>query len=229
MCCANDVFRMRYAQRMRMMHCSFAKCSYGRKPDIIGVVNTSDMLRGDEQMKSVTAHLLEYTLQVHFAGNRSECARKLSIRRTDFNRVYDRCINGEGSSLKVIEGILSLYCTEGYSIDEAMEGYVQGGALSAASSAAQPACASMTSMIRARIKNASVEADRKAQVLRGASQFMAQLERTFCTSACLERNQCSADCPCQLFCQFVERLGEQLKTQDEKAEREPVPERTAEQ
>lgn len=118
-------------------------------------------------MKSVTAHMLEYTLQVHFDGNRSECARKLSIRRPDFNRIYDRCVNGGGSSLKVIESILLLYCTEGYSLDEALEGYAKSGDMTAYSSMARPVCASMTSMIRARIKTASIEADRKAQVLRG--------------------------------------------------------------
>lgn len=170
-------------------------------------------------MKSVTAHMLEYTLQVRFDGNRSECARKLSIRRPDFNRIYDRCVNEGGSSLKVIESILLLYCKEGYSLDEAMEGYAKSGGVLTPASAARPVCASMTSMIRAKIKNASMEADRKAQVLRGASQFMAQLERAFCTEACMQRNQCSSDCPCQMFCEFVTKLNDQLDAQGEQETR----------
>lgn len=202
---------MHDVQRMRMTHCSFAKCSCGRKPVIIAMVNTSGMLRGGKQMKSVTAHILEYTLRVHFAGNKSECARKLSIRRPDFNRIYDRCIHEEGSSLKVIEGILLLYCTEGYSLDEAMEGYISASDMLTPLSAARPTCAGTTDMIRERIQNASIEADRRAQVLRSASQFLTQLERAFCTEACQERARRVTDCPCQQFCQFVEKLDGQLK------------------
>ncbi len=86
----------------------------------------------------------------------------------------------------------------------------------------------MTSMIRAKIKNASMEADRKAQVLRGASQFMAQLERAFCTEACMQRNQCSSDCPCQMFCEFVTKLNDQLDAQGEQETRGNGSERSAE-
>lgn len=179
-------------------------------------------------MKSVTAHMLEYTLQVHFDGNRSECARKLSIRRPDFNRIYDRCVNGGGSSLKVIESILLLYCTEGYSLDEALEGYAKSGDMTAYSSMARPVCASMTSMIRARIKTASIEADRKAQVLRGASQFMTQLERAFCTEECMKSGQCSSDCPCQMFCEFVTKLNNQFNMQSAQEKHGEESERAAE-
>lgn len=179
-------------------------------------------------MKSVTAHMLEYTLQVHFDGNRSECARKLSIRRPDFNRIYDRCVNEGGSSLKVIESILQLYCTEGYSFDEAMEGYAKSGGMLVSPSTARPVCTSMTSMIRTRIKTASIEADRKAQVLRSASQFMAQLERALCTDACVKRNQCSSDCLCQVFCEFVTKLSDQLDMRDDQAEKVEEPMHKAE-
>lgn len=169
-------------------------------------------------MKSVTAHILEYTLRVHFAGNKSECARKLSIRRPDFNRIYDRCIHEEGSSLKVIEGILLLYCTEGYSLDEAMEGYISAGDILTPLSAVRPTGASMTDMIRERIQNASIEADRRAQVLRSASQFLTQLERAFCTEACQGRIRCETNCPCQQFCQFIEKLDERFKIPNESAD-----------
>lgn len=183
--------------------------------------------RGEEQMKSVTAHMLEYTLKIRFDGNRSECARRLSIRRPDFNRIYDRCVNEGGSSLKVIESILLLYRTEGYSIDEAMEGYANSGGELAPLSVARPVCASMTSMIRAKIKTASIEADRKAQVLRSASQFMAQLEQAFCTEGCMQRGHCSPDCPCQLFCEFVNKLNDQFNKQGEQTLPEERAERVA--
>lgn len=179
-------------------------------------------------MKSVTAHMLEYTLQVHFDGNRSECARKLSIRRPDFNRIYDRCVNEGGSSLKVIEGILLLYCTEGYSLDEAMEEYAKAGGMMDPSSEARPVCASMTSMVRAKIKTASVEADRKAQVLRGASQFMVHLERAFCTEECMRRNQDASDCLCQVFCEFVTKMNDRLDMQGEQEEKKDRSERAVE-
>ena len=55
-------------------------------------------------MKTVTAHLLEYAVNVVCNGNRSECARKLGVMRPDFNKLYRRCMNG-GNSVTAIEGI----------------------------------------------------------------------------------------------------------------------------
>lgn len=48
-------------------------------------------------MKTVTAHLLEYAVNVVCNGNRSECARKLGVMRPDFNKLYRRCMNGGNS------------------------------------------------------------------------------------------------------------------------------------
>lgn len=75
-------------------------------------------------MKTVTAHLLEYAVNVVCNGNRSECARKLGVMRPDFNKLYRRCMNG-GNSVTAIEGLLIMFCRDGCSVDEAMRYYVE--------------------------------------------------------------------------------------------------------
>lgn len=67
-------------------------------------------------MMTITAYLFDYTLRVVFSGNRSECARKLGIRRTDFNRVEQRLHEG-AASVRTVEAILRLFCDMNISMD----------------------------------------------------------------------------------------------------------------
>ena len=60
-------------------------------------------------MMTITAYLFDYTLKVVFSGNRSECARKLKIRRTDFNRTEKR-LHAGAASVRTAEAILRLFC-----------------------------------------------------------------------------------------------------------------------
>ncbi len=161
-------------------------------------------------MRTVTAHLLEFTLINYFGKNKSEMARKLGIRRTDFNRIYDRCMRGEGGSQTTIEALLKLYFTEGYSLDEALMGYVEAGGDISPLATARQECESKPRSMRERLSDESKAADRRAQVLRSAEQFMAHLERAFCVEGCTQKGNCAPTCPCQRFCDFVEWMKEQL-------------------
>ena len=73
---------------------------------------------------TVTAYLFDYTLNVLCGGNRSECARRLEIRRTDFNRMQQRIEEG-GVSVRAIEAILLLFWREHLSLDQVLKGYLQ--------------------------------------------------------------------------------------------------------
>lgn len=163
-------------------------------------------------MKTVTAHLLEYAVNVVCNGNRSECARKLGVMRPDFNKLYRRCMNG-GNSVTAIEGLLVMFCRDGCSIDEAMRYYVEKEGLP---SLEQPsgkalACESLTRDVCKSLSKQSQEAGKKARVLRSAGLFMEQLEYLFCSDACRQKTACAEDCPCRRFAAFVEWMTERMK------------------
>ena len=159
-------------------------------------------------MKTITAHLLEYTLMNHIENNRSELARKLGIRRTDFNRIYDRCMQGEGGSRTTIEALLRLYCNEGYSMDEALSCYSESNAKS--SDNERQFCEERSRQMRLQMSNESKRADQRAQVMRSAEQMLMQIERAFCSRGCNGQESCAKDCPCQRFAEFIAWLQKKL-------------------
>lgn len=167
-------------------------------------------------MRTVTAHLLEFTLINHFGRNKSEMARMLGIRRPDFNRIYDRCLRGDGGSQITIEALLKLYFKEGYSLDEAMMGYAGSGGDISQLKTANRECVTKSRSIREQLSDESKAADRRAQVLRSAEQFMVQLERTFCVDSCAQKGECDTNCPCQQFCDFVEWMKTKLEFANER-------------
>ncbi len=161
-------------------------------------------------MKTVTAHLLEYTLVHHCGSNKSELARRIGMRRNDFCRIYDRCLAGEGNSLTALEAILKLYFKEGYSLDEALLGYNSDNLPEQGISPCK-LCRDEILRIRTQLSNESKEANRKAQVLHSAEQFLAQLEQAFCLGECIQAEDCSDTCPCRRFCDFVKWMEVELE------------------
>ncbi len=160
-------------------------------------------------MKTVTAHLLEFTLVHHCGSNKSEFARKIGMRRNDFCRIYDRCMAGEGSSLTALEAVLRLYFAEGYSLDEALCRYVDE-APQASGSASCTMCKEYPRQLRERLSGQSKAADQRAQMFRSADQFLAQVERVFCTEACGLKAVADSECPCKQLCGMVEYIMTQL-------------------
>ena len=71
---------------------------------------------------TVTAYLFGFTLTMVFEGNKSEFARRLNIRRTDFNRIEKRLCAGS-SSVQTLEAVLQLLCEMHISVDRALVGY----------------------------------------------------------------------------------------------------------
>ena len=163
-------------------------------------------------MKTVTAHLLEYAVNVVCNGNRSECARKLGVMRPDFNKMYRRCMNG-GNSVTAIEGLLVMFCHDGCSIDEAMRYYVEKEGLPSLDQQPEKAliCESLTRDVCKSLSEQSQEAGKKARVLRCAGLFMEQLEYLFCSDVCRQRTACAEECPCRRFAAFVEWMNERME------------------
>lgn len=77
---------------------------------------------------TIMAYLFNYTLNEMFSGNKSECARTLSIRRTDFNRIQQRFEDG-ATSARAIEAILLFFWQRQCGLDDALRGYSDDGVI----------------------------------------------------------------------------------------------------
>ncbi len=160
-------------------------------------------------MRTITAHLLEYTLAHHFDANRSRCAKALDIRRTDFNKIFNRCVNGTGSSLTMIEALLKLYHEAGYSLDEAMISYAVSEGDGDIPSVTRHECDKRPQIFREQLSDEYKAADCRVQVLKSAEQMLINLERAFCMGEC-SMESCVDDCPCMKFCDFVDWMKTRL-------------------
>lgn len=156
---------------------------------------------------TVTAYLFDYTLNVLCGGNRSECARRLEIRRPDFNRMQQRIEEG-GVSVRAIEAILLLFWREHLSLDQVLKGYLQkiypdGGA------ADDPQEVSVR-LLRDEMILEWKTASSRMNLFKAAETFMTQLERTFCSDDCRALRGCKDECPCKKFADLVDWLRTEL-------------------
>ncbi len=149
-------------------------------------------------MMSVAAYLLEYTLNVVCGGNKSECARKLDIRRQDLNRMQKRFADGANSA-RIIESILILFWKEGRSLDQALREYVS-----------DPPGRSEDQFPLEEIQELHQEmnlewqrAGAQMRLVKCAETFMIQLEHSFCSAECRQMRDCQTECPCRKFAEFV--------------------------
>ena len=159
-------------------------------------------------MMTITAYLFDYTLRVVFSGNRSECARKLGIRRTDFNRVEQRLHEG-AASVRTVEAILRLFCDMNISMDQALAGYnAEPKELSD-----EPALKRQKDRIRLfrdSLSKTWVTASNRMRIFKSAEAFLAELEHCLCNEACEKLRNCQTGCPCKRFAEYMEWLKEEL-------------------
>lgn len=156
---------------------------------------------------TVTAYLFEYTLNVLFGGNKSECARKLGIRRTDLNRMQHRFAEG-ATSIRAIESILLLFRQEQYSLDQALRGYMNEAEGSADGQAVQD---NPLRMLREEMAQEWHQAGTRMRLFKSAEAFLAQLEHSFCTVECRELRDCQTECPCRRFSELINWLRKELE------------------
>ena len=172
---------------------------------------------GDAQTMTVMAYLFDYTLNVLFEGNKSECARKLGIRRTDLNRIQQRFAEG-ATSVRAIEAIVNLFWKENYSLDHALRGYMSDDAASSANGQAVPD--NPLRMLREEMEREWHQAGTRMRLFKSAEAFMAQLEHSFCTEECRELRDCQTECPCKRFSELIDWLRQELEKLGPSAEGE---------
>lgn len=158
-------------------------------------------------MMTVTAYLFEYTLNVVCGGNKSECARKLDVRRQDLNRMQKRFADG-ASSVRTIESILLLFWKEGRSLDQALQGYTFDSTGETEAADASPLDA--VRLLREEMSREWQQASTRMQLFKSAETFMGQLEHTFCNTQCQTIRDCERECPCRKFAEFVDWLRQEL-------------------
>ena len=158
---------------------------------------------------TVMAYLFEYTLTVLCDGNKSKCARKLDMRRPDFNRMEQRLKEG-ASSIRATEAVLYLFWKEKHSLDEAMKGYLSEHP-ECGDSAAEAVCDEVSRALREKLADERRASDTMSKLLKGAEAFMSVLMHVFCTDSCRERRDCSTQCPCKRFTDLVDWLREEIR------------------
>lgn len=156
---------------------------------------------------TVTAYLFDYTLNVLCGGNRSECARRLEIRRPDFNRMQQRIQDG-GVSVRAIESILILFWRENLSLDQVLKGYINKHPDLLSSHEQEPEFA--VKLLRDEMANEWKNAHSRMSLFKAADTFMAQLEHAFCSEKCSSLHKCAIDCPCKKFAAYIEWMKNKL-------------------
>lgn len=158
---------------------------------------------------TVTAYMFDYTLNIICSGNKSECARKLGIRRTDLNRMEHRFAEG-ATSVRAIEAILLLFWHEHYSLDEALKGYISVNPQEFAGDDRTDAPEHAIRLLRDELTREWKSADARKNLYKSAESFLAQLEHCFCTEECRNQRDCKTDCPCRRFVSLVTELRQEL-------------------
>lgn len=156
---------------------------------------------------TVTAYLFEYTLNVLCGGNRSECARRLDIRRPDFNRMQQRIADG-GGSVRAIEAILLLFWKEHLSLDQVLKGYIDQNPSSLPIEERTPETA--VKLLRDEMVQEWKSASSRMHLFKAAETFMTQLEHAFCSDECKALRGCQDECPCRKYAAFVDWLRIEL-------------------
>lgn len=156
---------------------------------------------------TVTAYLFDYTLNVLCGGNRSECARKLDIRRPDFNRMQQRIADG-GISVRALESILLLFWKENLSLDRVLQGYVEKHPTPHSSKPTSPEEA--VKQLRDEMVHEWKSANSRMNLFKAADTLMSQLEHTFCSDECRTLRGCQNDCPCRKFASYMDWLRHEL-------------------
>lgn len=128
-------------------------------------------------MMTVTAYLFEYTLNVVCGGNKSECARKLDVRRQDLNRMQKRFADG-ANSVRTIESILLLFWKEGRSLDQALQGYTFDSSGEAEAADASPLDA--VRLLREEMSREWQQASTRMQLFKSAETFMGGQSHILC-------------------------------------------------
>ena len=146
-------------------------------------------------------YLLEYTIETVCHGNRSECARRMGLEYPELRKFRKRMSEGGGSP-RITEALLEMYWRENLSIDEALTAYTISE-LGLDIEQAENACKELVASVRAAIAENRRTFQETAQLLQAAHNFLDELERTFCNSACQRGKYQGAACPAECFLRYL--------------------------
>jgi len=158
---------------------------------------------------TVTAYLFRFTLTIVFEGNKSEFARKLNIRRTDFNRIEKRLCAGS-SSVQTLEAVLLLLCEMDISVDRALVEYRREPTVLPEHPDMQRRQASIL-VVHEEFTRIWTHAGNQMRIFKSAEAFLTELERCFCNTSCMANRDCLTECPCKRFAEYMEWLHHEME------------------
>ncbi len=153
---------------------------------------------------TVTAYLFRFTLTIVFEGNKSEFARKLNIRRTDFNRIEKRLCAGS-SSVQTLEAVLLLLCEMDISVDRAFVEYRREPTVLPEHPDMQRRQESIL-VVHEEFTRIWTHTGNQMRIFKSAESFLTELERCFCNTSCMANRDCLTECPCKRFAEYMEWL-----------------------
>lgn len=158
---------------------------------------------------TVTAYLFRFTLTIVFEGNKSEFARKLNIRRTDFNRIEKRLCAGS-SSVQTLEAVLLLLCEMDISVDRALVEYRREPTELPEHPDLQRRQESIL-IVHEEFTRIWTHAGNQMRIFKSAEAFLTELERCFCNTSCMANRDCLTECPCKRFAEYMEWLHREME------------------
>ncbi|WP_418231574.1 hypothetical protein [Butyricicoccus sp.] len=158
---------------------------------------------------TVTAYLFGFTLTMVFEGNKSEFARRLNIRRTDFNRIEKRLCAGS-SSVQTLEAVLQLLCEMHISVDRALVGYRRELTALSEHPDLQQRRESIL-VVHEEFTRIWMHAGNRMRIFKSAEAFLTELERCFCNVSCVANRDCLTECPCKRFAEYMEWLHREME------------------
>lgn len=159
----------------------------------------------------IMRYLLEYTLDVVCKGNRSECARRLGLEYTELKRIRKRMSEGAGS-IRVTEAVLQMYWREGISIDNALTAYTQSY-MGDDIEKADKLCCELTDSLRGIMKDQQRTKQELTMLIKAASEFLDQLQRSYCDGYCMRQRYDGIPCPVTRFSEYLNMLIEELSVE----------------
>lgn len=153
--------------------------------------------------------LLEYVLMIVCDGNRSECARKLRFRRTDFNRTKQMLQSGSMSP-RMLEAVIDLFCEMNLSLDTAFA-TCRHSEQEQTNRYDLQRHRELLRTLRMKFADKWVDAANKSRIYKSANELLVEMEKCLCNESCEALRDCESDCPCKRFAEFMDWLVSELE------------------
>ena len=154
--------------------------------------------------------IMDYTITIVCKGNRSECARKLSMDYAAMRKHLKRVESG-GSSATLVEAILEMYWRERLSMDDALRRYTETR-MGEDLEEAKKRCDDLYSGMQNKVRNGAESTRDLAAILKAAEDLGKVIRREYCEKHCNPFKRDGQECAFKRYDAFIDQLKEEMGT-----------------